>query len=116
MVILRNSKTSRSKAVFIAFLPLLLLCFVVASVALQGAFIAAHWDNLSGEGAGALAWAMAIGLRFNIAVVAYLFIPLTVLYCAALLAPKVRLLRYMFGACVVASAMLMSAFWLADIQ
>ena len=116
MVLQKNSKAARSQAGVFVFLPLLFICFVVASVALQVAFIANQYDKLSKESSAALAWAMAVELQFNVAVVAYLFIPLTVLYCAALLAPQVRFLQFLVGMYVVAAAMFISVFWLADIQ
>jgi phosphoglycerol transferase MdoB-like AlkP superfamily enzyme len=112
----REDEKPSVRSMSLQFLPLLFLCFIMVSVALQVAFIAAHWSNLSQEDARELVWALIVGLRFNIAVVAYLFIPTTLLYCATLFVPRIRTVRYLFAAWVVASAGFISVLWLADIQ
>src|SRR6185436_15079729 len=68
------------------------------------------------EGLAAIGRAVLIGIRFDIAVVACIFLPLVILHGAAVALPSARSLRHVFVASVFAAGIFVAGFWLADIQ
>ena len=100
---------------FILCLPSIFLYFLLMTLSLKIIFIAANWKNLRTDGLDMIAWAILTGLRFDIAILAYLFIPALVFYYA-LAVMKKNLMKWFLEGYFIAMALFIQLFWLADIQ
>jgi phosphoglycerol transferase MdoB-like AlkP superfamily enzyme len=96
-------------------LPAVFLYFLLLTFFLKTIFIVKNWSFLKPDGFGELTRALFVGMRFDISILAYFFIPAVFLYHLLVL-KKTRLTEWIFEGYFIAVAFFILVFWFADIQ
>jgi phosphoglycerol transferase MdoB-like AlkP superfamily enzyme len=96
-------------------LPVIFLYFLLLTFFLKTMFIVKNWTFLQPDGVGELVRALFFGMRFDISILAYFFIPAIFLYHLLIL-KKTRLTELIFEWYFIAVAFFVLVFWFADIQ
>ena len=96
-------------------LPAVFLYFLVLTFFLKTIFIIKNWSFLRPDGFGELIMALFVGMRFDISILAYFFIPAVFLH-QLLTLKKTRLTEWIFVGYFIAMAFFILVFWFADIQ
>jgi phosphoglycerol transferase MdoB-like AlkP superfamily enzyme len=100
---------------FILGLPAIFLYFLMMTLVLKTVFIAVNWSYLRPDGFGSIVRALLLGLRFDVSILLYLFIPAILIYYSMVVINN-RLLKWIFQGYFIAMALFIQILWLADIQ
>jgi len=100
---------------FLLPLPIIFIHFLAMSLFLKMVFIAENWHFLLPEGFGSMIWALFLGMRFDISILAYFFIPGLVIFYAVIMT-KARFAEWVLKVYFIGLAFFILVFWLADIQ
>ena len=96
-------------------LPAIFLYFLLLTFFLKTMFILKNWAFLKSDGFGSIIQALFVGMRFDISILAYFFIPAIFLYHLLVL-KKTRLTEWIFQGYFIVMAFFIPVFWFADIQ
>ena len=96
-------------------LPAVFFYFLLLTFFLKTIFILKNWSFLRPDGFGELGKALFFGMRFDVSILAYFFIPAVFLY-QLLLLKRTRLTERIFEGYFTVMAFFILVFWFADLQ
>jgi phosphoglycerol transferase MdoB-like AlkP superfamily enzyme len=109
------SSPDPKRAAFILGLPVIFLYLLLLTLVFKVVFVAANWSSFRLEAFGSIVRALFLGLRFDISILAYLFLPAILLYHAMVITGW-RLLKWIGGGYFIMVALIYQVLWFADLQ